>query len=75
MKCPHCYSVELRNSRFRVVDFFHLLLLRLPVRCRNCQERSYVSIADSREIRRESMVRHANDGVGKNGPVSTREHS
>lgn len=57
MNCPNCESDRLRNSRYRAEDFFQLLLLRLPVRCRECQERSYVSIAKSRQIQRESEVR------------------
>jgi hypothetical protein len=57
MNCPHCESNKLRNSQYRAEDFFQLLLLRLPVRCRSCQERSYVSISKSRQIQRESKIR------------------
>jgi hypothetical protein len=57
MNCPFCKSDRLRNSRFQPVDIFQLLLLRLPVRCRDCIERSYVSIPEWRRIRRESLIR------------------
>lgn len=57
MNCPYCESDKLRNSQYRAEDLFQLLLLRLPVRCRNCQERSYVSIAKSRQLQRESTIR------------------
>jgi len=58
MNCPFCEADQLRNSQYQAEDFFRLLLLRLPVRCRNCQERSYVSIFESRKIQRESRLRH-----------------
>ncbi len=61
MICPYCQSDSLRKSKFRAGDFFQMLLLRLPVRCRNCQERSYVSISMSRQLQRESIIRHAQD--------------
>jgi hypothetical protein len=57
MNCPFCKSDLLRTSRFQPHDIFHLLLLRLPVRCRDCIERSYVSIPEWRRIRRESLIR------------------
>jgi hypothetical protein len=57
MNCPFCKSDLLRTSRFQPHDIFQLLLLGLPVRCRDCIERSYVSIPEWRRIRRESLIR------------------
>jgi C4-type Zn-finger protein len=57
MDCPFCNSARLRNSRTRVADIPHLLVLQSPVRCHNCQERLYVPIWQAREIRRASKLR------------------
>lgn len=70
MNCPYCDSARLRNSQFRAADFVHVLLLRLPVRCRECQERSYVSIARSRQIQRESKLRREQDKARRSEEAS-----
>jgi hypothetical protein len=57
MNCPFCDSVQLRTSRYRSGDFVHYLMMRRPVRCRTCQERTYVSLGRFRQIQRESMLR------------------
>jgi hypothetical protein len=75
MNCPFCKSDLLRNSQYRAEDFFQLLLLRLPVRCRGCQERSYVSIPASRRIRRESQVRHEERNRRASPKTQTESHS
>jgi hypothetical protein len=75
MNCPHCDADMLRNSQYRAEDFFQLLLLRLPVRCRNCQERSYVSISMSRRIQRESKIRHEKDRLREDNQTSSEEPS
>ena len=41
MVCPSCYSEHLRLSKFRSEDVGQLLVLRYPIRCRTCGERSY----------------------------------
>jgi hypothetical protein len=57
MNCPYCDSVNLRHSRFRSADIVHYLLLRRPVRCRTCQERSYVGLSQYRRLIRESKLK------------------
>ena len=59
MKCPFCHSSKFRNSRFRMSDLGHALLLRFPVRCRDCEERIYVSLLEYVQVRRASKLRHA----------------
>jgi hypothetical protein len=71
VNCPFCDSAALRSSRFQAVDVLQLLLLRMPVRCRNCQERSYVSVARALKMKRESKVRRAADTLRKRGHTST----
>jgi predicted Zn-ribbon and HTH transcriptional regulator len=39
--CPNCLSQDLRTSRFRLPDLARILILQLPVRCRNCRQRGY----------------------------------
>jgi hypothetical protein len=41
MRCHICGSSNIRLSRFRMVDIAELLILKYPVRCRTCRERSY----------------------------------
>ncbi len=71
MNCPYCDSDKLRNSQYRAGDFPQLLLLRLPVRCRDCQERSYVSISQSRQIQRESRIRREEKRLRESDQTST----
>jgi hypothetical protein len=52
MNCPYCDSSKVRRSRVRFSDVLQLLLLRIPVRCRNCKERGYISLAESRGVER-----------------------
>jgi hypothetical protein len=44
MNCYHCGSSYLRLSRLRAFDVRQLLQLQVPVRCRSCMERRYVSL-------------------------------
>jgi hypothetical protein len=44
--CRHCRVQNLRISRFRKTDLVRMLLLRYPVRCRECLERDYAFILD-----------------------------
>jgi hypothetical protein len=41
--CSDCFSASFRMSRIRVKDIKHLVLLRLPVRCRQCHRRCHVT--------------------------------
>jgi hypothetical protein len=43
-RCPHCGSGQLRFSHFRFRDLSKLLFLQKAIRCRECQERFYLSI-------------------------------
>jgi hypothetical protein len=61
MNCPHCDSSKMRTSRFRFGDVSRFLLLRMPVRCRNCQERSYTSISKAMHLRRDAKLRRASE--------------
>jgi hypothetical protein len=53
------------------VDFLQVFLLRMPVRCRNCQERSYVGVAQALKMKRESKIRRAAVTLRKRGDTST----
>jgi hypothetical protein len=57
MNCHHCNSVKLRNSRFRLEDLTHLLMLQLPVRCRDCKVREYVSFPKALSVARAEKAR------------------
>ena len=56
MNCHFCGSSRLRYSRFRVSDLPYIFLIRLPVRCRNCQARSYIWISQAMAIRRATKL-------------------
>ena len=64
MNCPLCDSSKMRTSRFRFDDVFQLLVFRMPVRCRNCQERSYTSISQTMHLRRDAKLRRAEEKSG-----------
>ena len=43
--CDACGASRFRLSRFRLSDFRDYLLFVYPVRCLECQERSYASVS------------------------------
>lgn len=57
--CRLCGFSSFRKSRFqfKFPDLAQLLLLRLPMRCLNCDERDYASIKQYLEMRRARRVR------------------
>jgi hypothetical protein len=42
--CPNCWSERLRTSGFRLLDALWLIVLRIPMRCRDCEERFHFSM-------------------------------
>ena len=67
MKCFHCSSNKIRLSRIRTSDISKILKWQVPVRCRSCRERFFVtpSIAwrigrADKAFRRQRRV-HRND--------------
>jgi hypothetical protein len=58
MKCSFCGSDRVRISKLHASDFLRLIFLQYPVRCHACYERSYVSLATARRIRRAKKLRH-----------------
>lgn len=57
MRCIQCGSTRIRISKFRRTDFFHLLSLQFPVRCRTCFERKYVRLPLALGILRTQKIR------------------
>jgi hypothetical protein len=67
MNCGACGSTRFRVSRFRVLDVPRLLILKYPVRCLSCQERTYASVSWVLEYKRKRAKRKqtaANGGPG-----------
>jgi hypothetical protein len=66
LHCHFCGLSKFRTSHFRFhpADLSRLLLLRLPVRCLNCDERTFTSIRQYLEVRR---VRRARRRVRSSG--------
>jgi hypothetical protein len=52
MLCTHCSSNEFRLSRLHRGDLAQLLLLKYPVRCRDCHERMSAGILFALSLRR-----------------------
>lgn len=50
--CRHCGMNDFRPSRFQSSDFWQLLRLHLPLRCRTCHERTYVPMSEYRALQR-----------------------
>ena len=58
--CCVCGFLKFRTSRFRFrsSDLSKLLLMRLPVRCLNCDERTFTSVSQFLRLRRMRKARH-----------------
>lgn len=56
--CSVCGVSDFRVSRLREEDIGRLLFLQYPVRCRRCNERSYVHIWHVFKIQRNMRMRH-----------------
>jgi len=41
IRCPNCFSPEVRPARLKLSDAPHFIFLRRPIRCRSCNERFY----------------------------------
>lgn len=65
LSCRVCGFSNFRISRFRMPDLTHLLLLRLPARCRNCDERTFVSLRHYLVLLRARKERHREHPVTK----------
>jgi hypothetical protein len=68
MVCPSCYSPHLRLSKFRSRDIAQLFVLRYPVRCRTCGERTYSNLLRALTLRHGRLHRataKVADGVNK----------
>jgi hypothetical protein len=54
MLCPNCGIGFLRTSRIRLADLPRLLILRWPVRCSVCADRSYVGLGTAMKFPRST---------------------
>ena len=54
INCNFCGQSQFRPSRFRFSssDLSHVLVLRFPVRCMRCSQRTYASLMELRKIRK-----------------------
>jgi hypothetical protein len=67
-RCRICGKSTVHISHFRLFDVLRLILLQLPVRCRTCRRRYYVSISQANVIRNESHTRkHHSDSANSSG--------
>lgn len=65
MRCPSCGSTHFRLSRLRFSDLLQLFILRYPVRCRLCRERSHVSFAKAMHKHKSRHRAHPKDPEAK----------
>ncbi len=58
--CRFCGLEKFRPSlfRFRSSDLAQLLVLRFPVRCLNCEERTFTTLLRYLKLRNEHNIRH-----------------
>jgi hypothetical protein len=58
--CRSCGLANFRISHFRfwTSDLSHLLVLQMPVRCTNCEQRTYTSLSHFLKLRAERIERH-----------------
>lgn len=59
LRCDRCGDKEFRVSQWRGDDFWQLLRLRMPIRCRRCHERKFVSLGEYRKVSRAEALAHA----------------
>jgi hypothetical protein len=71
MKCRHCGSTGFRPSRLRKTDIFRLLILRYPIRCRDCQQRKFVSFPVALKVRHDNKLRHEEERRRKDNDRSS----
>jgi hypothetical protein len=64
MQCTHCSSTDFRLSGLRRGDIPHLLLMRYPVRCRDCHERLYGGLLYALSLRRSQGLFHPKGSSG-----------
>jgi hypothetical protein len=69
--CCFCGLSKFRTSRFRfqVLDLSRVLLLRLPVRCLNCDERSYAPLWQILKLRSARRARHREHNRERRGTM------
>jgi hypothetical protein len=67
MFCRLCGFSNFRTSHFRFQksDLARLLVLRLPVRCLNCDERSFASLGQFLSVRRACKAFHTEQSSTK----------
>jgi len=58
LSCRVCGFSNFRISRFRTQDLTQLILLRLPARCRNCDERTFIPLRHYLVLLRARKERH-----------------
>jgi hypothetical protein len=65
--CRSCgmSSFRISHFRFRASDLSHSLFLQMPVRCTNCEERTYTSLQHFLQLRRERLERHKQRHMSK----------
>jgi hypothetical protein len=56
-RCHFCGQSKFRASHFRSRDLGQSLLLRFPVRCLNCGQRTYASLSQFRKLRSARKAR------------------
>lgn len=57
--CSACGSNAFRLSRFRISDVFRLLMLKYPVRCKDCRKRAYAFIGSIAGLQRSPGPRRS----------------
>lgn len=48
--CIECGSTKVRQAHLRVGDLPFLLMLKYPVRCRDCKKRWYLPLVNARRL-------------------------
>jgi hypothetical protein len=63
--CGLCGFSDFRTSRFRykIRNLANFLLLRFPVRCLNCDERTFTSLKNYLAVRRAQKERVLNPSI------------
>lgn len=69
MRCILCGSTNFRLSRLRVSDLPRMVVLRYPVRCRDCHKRAFMGLPFALKVGYEDRLRHQQKhGKGRAAP-------
>lgn len=73
VRCQYCGSGNVRSSRLRLGDWPQFFCLKLPIRCRDCNTRDYLSRKTVRRMQQSERAHHDRRVRRREAEMSKRE--